>query len=289
MTYSVLSHGQSRAVVSAITSESVTPDIASAADRLRIAATMRVPCAPIRDLVDSDDLDAAYAVQSLVNQRAVRDGARVVGRKIGLTSEAVQNQLGVERPDFGVLFSHMARENGSTIDYDDLLQPRIEAEIAFVLADDLAEGELDAAQVKAAIAYACPALEICDSRIAGWNIAFADTVADNASSGLYVLGPTRLSMADFAPVEATMSMTADGVVISEGSGRACLGDPLNALSWLARTARHFGAPLQAGQLVLSGALGPLVPVEPGQTLRAEIGGLGDVTATFTTPGSGHPA
>jgi 2-keto-4-pentenoate hydratase len=152
---------------------------------------------------------------------------------------------------------------------------------AFVLADDLVEGDLDDEQIRAAVAYTVATIEIVDSRIAGWDITFADTVADNASSGLFVLGAQRVPLSDFEPADATMSMTLDGDVVSEGTGRACLGDPLNALAWLAQAARELGDPLRAGQVVLSGALGPMVPVHPGAEVRAELSSLGTVTATFS--------
>jgi 2-keto-4-pentenoate hydratase len=254
--------------------------VESAARRLAVAAASGVPCAPVRDLIGPEDVAAAYRVQERYN--AVRvPGGTVVGRKIGATSAAVQQQLGVDQPDFGVLYEDMAYGDGDEIPMDRLLQPRAEAEVAFVLAADLADGPLDVAQCRAAVEYAVAALEIVDSRIAGWDISFADTVADNASSGLFVLGDRRLTLAEFEPVEVTMSMAIDGETVSTGDGAACLGDPLNALSWLALRAREFGEPLRAGQVVLSGALGPMRPLHPGATVTAEIGALGSVSASFT--------
>ena len=249
--------------------------------RLQDAADMRRPCAPVRDLLGTADVALAYAVQEALTARRLASGARVVGRKIGLTSPAVQQQLGVDQPDFGVLFDDMACAETEPVPSDRLLQPKAEAELAFVLAEDLAEGDLGDEQVRAAVAYTVAAIEIVDSRIAGWDITFADTVADNASSGLFVLGTQRVPLSDFEPADVTMSMTLDGAVVSEGTGRACLGDPLNALAWLARTARELGDPLRAGQVVLSGALGPMVGVRPGAEVRAELSSLGTVTATFS--------
>jgi 2-keto-4-pentenoate hydratase len=252
-----------------------------AAERLRLAASTGAPCAPVRDLIGPADVELAYEVQ----QRFVRDrlaaGARIVGRKIGLTSVAVQRQLGVDRPDFGVLFDDMDVSAVAEVPSGRLLQPRTEAEVAFVLAEDLAEGSLDVAQVRGAVAHAVAALEIVDSRIAGWDITFGDTVADNASSGLFVLGERRLTLAEFEPVEVPMVLRLGGDVVSEGSGAACLGDPLHALAWLARTARQLGDPLRAGQVVLSGALGPMVATPPGSVVAADLGPLGTVTATFS--------
>jgi len=257
--------------------------VAAAADRLERAARTGVACPPVRDLIGTDDIELAYAVQQRLTDARVARGARVVGRKIGLTSLAVQQQLGVDQPDFGVLFDDMDVSHLPEVPSERLLQPKAEAEIAFVLAADLAEGDLDVAQCRAAVAYAVAAFEIVDSRVAGWDITITDTVADNGSSGLYVLGEQRLDLADFEPREVQMRMWLDDELVSTGSGAACLGDPLAALSWLARTAREYAAPLRAGQVVLSGALGPMVAAPPGSRVRAEVGPLGTVTAKFSVP------
>jgi 2-keto-4-pentenoate hydratase len=254
--------------------------VADAAARLAEAARSGTPCPPVRDLIGTADVAAAYAVQQRLVADRIASGREVVGRKIGLTSESVQQQLGVDRPDFGVLLDDMVYEAGAPIPVDDFLQPRIEAEIGFVLVAGL-DRELDERTVAAAVGGACVALEIVDSRIRDWDISFGDTVADNASSGGYVLGEARVSLADFTPVEATMELARDGEVVSTGTGAACLGDPLAALDWLATTARDLGEPLRAGQIVLSGALGPMVPVAPGQTFVATVPGLGSVTAQFS--------
>ncbi|MEU9063645.1 fumarylacetoacetate hydrolase family protein [Streptomyces sp. NPDC048430] len=250
--------------------------IAVAAARLQAAASDATPCAPVRDLIGPSSAEAAYSVQ----QRVAEARPGLMGRKIGLTSAAVQQQLGVDQPDFGLLFADMAVPNGGTVPRDRLLQPRVEAEVAFVLRDDLADGELTLDQVRDAAEYAVAAIEICDSRIAGWDISFADTVADNASAGLFVLGEDRRSLTDFTPRDVTMAMTINDVEQSTGTGAACLGDPLLAVQWLAREARRFGQPLRAGQVILSGALGPMRPVQPGDVVRATISGLGTVSVTF---------
>lgn len=258
--------------------------VTKAADRLRAASVNRTPCAPVRDLIGATDVSAAYAVQLQLSQARVAAGARAVGRKVGLTSAAVQAQLGVDRPDFGVLFEDMQVAEGARVSMDRLLQPKVEAEIAFVLGADL-DGDLSPATVRAAVDHAVVALEIVDSRIDGWDISFSDTVADNASSGLFVLGAQRLTLADFEPRYTSVTLDVDGLAASKGTGAACLGDPLRALTWLAATARDLGDPLRAGQLVLSGALGPMVPVRPGTQVRAELCNsdgrpLGTVTADF---------
>ncbi|MGW4390905.1 2-keto-4-pentenoate hydratase [Streptomyces sp. NPDC004685] len=257
-----------------------TDAVTQAGLRLLRAAAGHVPCPPVRDLIGSDDVKAAYAVQELLTARRLEAGGRITGRKIGLTSPAVQRQLGVDQPDFGVLFADMSVEDGASVPVGELLQPKVEAEIAFVLGADLASGPLDDAQVRAAVAHAVPALEIVDSRIADWDITFGDTVADNGSSALYVLGTPARPLAEFEPVEAVMTLQRHGETVSSGDGAACLGDPLTALAWLARTALDVGDPLRAGQVVLSGALGPMVPAVAGDAFTADITGLGSVSVRF---------
>ncbi|MFE7328872.1 2-keto-4-pentenoate hydratase [Streptomyces sp. NPDC057565] len=258
-----------------------TDSIAAAAARLRDAAATGTPAAPVRDLIGRDDVENAYAVQERLTAERIEAGATVVGRKIGLTSAAVQQQLGVDQPDFGFLFDDMEYADGSVVPAGAILQPRVEAEIAFVLGADLAEGPLDDAQVREAIDHAVAAIEICGSRVADWDISFGDTVADNASAGGYVLGAQRVPLTGFDPVAAEMAMTVDGETVSTGSGAACLGDPVNAVVWLARQARELGEPLRAGQVILSGALGPMRPVTPGAAVHATVTGLGTVSVTFS--------
>lgn len=262
-----------------------TTNVQPATERLALAQQTLTPCPPVRDLIGAD-VEAAYAVQRAGIAARVAAGATIVGRKVGLTSAAVQAQIGVDQPDFGVLLDDMADPDGGGISMRGLLQAKIEAEVAFVLGADLADGDLDDAQVRAAVEQVVPALEIVDSRIAGWDITFADTVADNGSSARYVLGTVAHTLEHVEPVEVEMSMTRNGEVVSTGNGAACLGDPLNALAWLARTAREFGEPLRAGQVILSGALGPMVPVTAGDTFEAQISGLGTVSVYFH---DGNPA
>ncbi len=254
--------------------------VEAAADRLVAAAREGSPCPPVRELLPDGGLEDGYAVQQLVRART-GEGRRRVGRKVGLTSEAVQRQMGVDTPDLGVLFADMAYGDAEPIPHGRLLQPRIEAEVAFVLGADLPDHTVTPAEVLRAVDFVVPAIEVCDSRIRGWDISLFDTVADNASSGLYVLGSDHKTLTEVEPVEVEMTMDRGGEKVSSGNGAACLGDPLNALSWLARTARDFGEPLRAGQVVLSGALGPMVDVRPGDVVTAEITGLGTVTARFS--------
>jgi len=240
----------------------LTMNVLHAADRLTAAAANRTPCAPVRDLIGTD-IAMAYDVQRAV---IARRGGRVVGRKIGLTSPAVQQQLGVDQPDFGVLLDEMDF-TGRDVPMSRLLQPKAEAELAYVLGEDLT------------IASTHVALEIVDSRIAGWDITYADTVADNASSGLFVLGPE----VHVEPRLVEMKMRLNGEVVSTGNGEACLGDPLDALGWLAETARSFGDPLRAGQVVLSVALGPMVSVVAGNVVETSISGT-TLTVRFVEEG-----
>ncbi|MGQ4597955.1 fumarylacetoacetate hydrolase family protein [Nocardia sp. R6R-6] len=255
--------------------------VAQAADRLVGASRTLRPVEPVRDLIGTSDIALAYAVQQEQVRRRIEAGAVVVGRKIGLTSPAVQQQLGVNQPDFGVLFADMDVSGKPVVPPRQLLQPRAEAEIAFVLKEDLRDGNLDDDQIRSAVDYAVAALEIVDSRIADWDLTITDTVADNASSGLFILASRQLTLEEFVPADVEMRMYVDDVLASEGTGAACLGDPLAALAWLARTAREYGDPLVAGQIILSGALGPMVPALPGTRIHAEIGPLGTVSALFS--------
>ncbi|MGO4956934.1 2-keto-4-pentenoate hydratase [Luteococcus sp. Sow4_B9] len=258
----------------------MTNNTDNAVERLLTASQTRVPCAPVRDLIGRDDVEAAYAVQEQITAHRLEAGAKIIGRKIGLTSVAVQKQLGVDQPDFGVLLDDMVYEQGAVIPADAFMQPKIEGEVAFVLGKDLAEGELDMAQIREAVAEVRAALEICDSRIENWDISFGDTVADNASAGAYVLGDTVLTLDEVEPREVSMTMTVTGQEDSVGTGEACLGDPLIALQWLAVKSRELGNPLKAGQVILSGALGPMRPVAPGGQVNATISKLGDVSVSF---------
>ena len=258
-------------------------NVEAAAGRLERAGITGVACAPVADLLGPSDIAAAYQVQRTLTDRRLAGGARIIGRKIGLTSAAVQRQIGVDRPDFGVLFDDMRYPDGAEIPISRLLQPKAEAEVAFLLERDLLAAT-DAETVRAAVALAFPALEIVDSRIADWRIGITDTVADNASSGVFVIGAHGAALAEVEPAEVTMTMTRNGLVASQGTGLDCLGDPLHALAWLAATAIEFGIPLRAGDLVLSGALGPMVTVLPGDVFEADIEPLGRVTARFSRKG-----
>jgi 2-keto-4-pentenoate hydratase len=254
--------------------------VKEAADTIFEAHRVGRPCAPVRELLSEGALDQAYAAQELNTKRWLEAGRRLVGRKIGLTSIAVQKQLGVDQPDYGMLFDDMCIPDGWEIDRRRLIQPKVEAEVAFMIGRDLDEERITVVDVMRAVEFVLPAIEIVDSRIVDWKIGILETIADNASSGLYVLGgsPKKLSGLDLR--QAGMTLEAGGQFVSAGSGIACLGDPLSAVWWLATTMARVGRPLKAGDTVLSGALGPMAQVTWGNVVEARIAGLGSVRAAF---------
>jgi 2-keto-4-pentenoate hydratase len=252
-----------------------------AAQALRRAAETGDFLSPLTDQYPEFTLEDAYAIQKINIDARIAAGGRRVGSKIGLTSPAVQKQLGVDSPDFGILLNDMGFEEGLPIAYAKLQQPKIEAEVAFVLGRDLDMESPSLIDVIRAIDFALPALEVVGSRIANWKIKLVDTVADNASSSGFVLGSSPKTLSQLDLRDCAMSMTRNGDVSSSGNGAACMGNPLNAVLWLARTMVRMGAPLKAGELVLSGALGPMVAVNPGDVFVADIKGLGSVSAVFS--------
>lgn len=258
----------------------MSSNIQKAAELLRTAQSSGTPCPPVRTLLPEADLEAAYTVQDTNIRLAEADGRRIVGRKIGLTAKAVQKQLGVDQPDYGLLFADMEFQGGEIIPWGRVLQPKAEAEIALVLEQDLAHEDTTLTELIAATAYALPAIEVVGSRVADWDISILDTIADNASSGLYVLGRTPKKVADVDLQLCGMAMFRRGEPISVGAGAACLGHPLNAALWLARKMAAVGRPLAAGDVILTGALGPMVAVKPGDRIEARIEGLGSVIAAF---------
>lgn len=265
----------------------MTLPIEQAAALLREAEESGRPCAPIRSLLAEGDLAMAYAVQDANVRLAQAAGRRIVGRKIGLTAKSVQRQLGVDQPDYGVLFADMAVADGEPVAVGRVLQPKAEAEVALVLDRDLPHPDTTVAEVLSATAYALPAIEIVGSRIAGWDIGILDTIADNASSGAFVLGATPRRLEGLDLRLCGMALFRRGEPVSIGAGAACLGHPLNAAAWLARTMAAGGRPLAAGDIVLTGALGPMVAVKPGDVLEARINGLGSVIASFAAEALGE--
>lgn len=256
------------------------PDIARLAARLREAGETGNATAPIRDEIAAGDVAAAYAIQQANTDHWLASGRRLMGRKIGLTAKAVQRQLGVDEPDFGMLFADMALGDGEEVGLSRVMQPKVEAEVALVLGRDLTAADCSLAEVISATAYALPAIEIVGSRIRNWDIRLVDTIADNASSGLFVLGAEPKSLRGLDLRLAGMCMELRGEPVSLGAGAACLGNPLNAAVWLARKMVAVGHPLVAGDVIMTGALGPMVAAAPGDVIDVRIGGLGSVRAAF---------
>ncbi len=271
-----------------MTDETTTPteELQQLAARLWYAQRSGEPCEPLSATHASLSVDDAYTVQTInVRRRLSEEGlggptARLVGHKIGLTSRAVQDWLGVAEPDFGVLLDDMMVADSGLAPMERLLQPRAEGEIAFVLKDRLCGPGVTAAHVISATDYVLPAIEIVDSRIQNWEVKLHDTVADNASSGMFVLGtqPTRLDAIDL-PL-AGMTLRRNGRVFSTGAGAACLDNPVNAVVWLANKVAEFDKVLSPGEVILSGALGPVVPVRPGDFIEVRIAHLGSVAVRF---------
>ena len=260
----------------------VETSVESVALALREAELSQTAIAPIRPQLggESADVDIAYAAQEVNTQRALAEGRRLVGRKIGLTSVAVQKQLGVDSPDFGMLFADMAFGDGEAIPAGRLIQPKVEAEIALVINKDLTKEKHTYADIISATDYALPAIEVVDSRIENWKISLIDTVADNASSAGFVLGSKPVKLENLDLVNCKMIMTRGDEVVSQGVGKACLSNPLNAAVWLADEMVRRGRPLLAGDIVLTGALGPMVVAHPGDEFKVETEGFGSVVTAF---------
>lgn len=250
------------------------------AELLRSAYERNRACSPVRSLLPEKCIESAYAVQKINADYWQQSGRRVVGVKAGLTSRSVQTQLGVDQPDFGLLYADMFVAEGEVISLQRILQPKVEAEVALVLKKDLSQLQPTLVDVINAVDYALPAIEIVGSRIHNWDINIVDTIADNASSGLFALGSTPVSIHDLDLRLCGMVMERRGEQISVGAGQACLGNPLNAALWLARTFAQQGQPLKAGDLILTGALGPMVEVQGGDNIEARISGLGSVQVSF---------
>ena len=254
-------------------------EVAALGDALLKALRSRRPIAPFgeaRGLTIAD----AYAVSRRLLEHRLAEGERLVGKKIGVTSEAVQSMLDVRQPDFGYLTDAMQYENGAQLPISTVcIQPRAEGELAFRLCSDLVGPGVDEAAVLSATDAVFPCFEIVDSRIEDWQIRIQDTVADNASSGLFVLGkPASPTGVDF--FEAQMRVFKNGALLSSGRASAALGSPLTCVAWLANTMGRFGVPLKAGEVILSGSWVPLEPVVPGDHMRLEIEGVGSAVVGF---------
>ncbi|WP_375386040.1 2-keto-4-pentenoate hydratase [uncultured Microbacterium sp.] len=241
-----------------------------------------VPIAPLTAKLGTLSVDEAYGIQLHQVEAWLSQGREIAGFKVGLTSKAIQVQLGVDRPDFGHLFGDMILDGSSTIDLTRFISPRIEPEISFVLGSALAGPGLTIVDVINAVDYAIASVEIIDSRIADWKITLADTIADNASSGALVLGttPLRIDATDLGLIGCVLSR--NGEVVATGAGAAVLGHPLNSLLFLANSLGSLGRDLPAGSVVMAGALTAAVPIAPGDRFTATFAHLGSVSATFST-------
>ena len=252
--------------------------IQKAVDQLWEARETGVPCTPVRELIGEIDIDLAYQIQELFNQRVFdQKGYTRSGFKIGLTSPAVQKQLGVDQPDFGVIFHQTDISISRSVAFDDLMQPKVEAEMAFILGRDVTKTFEDIEDVKKVLDSVCLSMEIVGSRVLNWDIRITDTVADNASASHYVLSEHAIRIEDVDFEAAKMKLYENGELKSEGSANACMGNPLNAVLWLCNTFIARGVKLKKGDVILSGALGPMVPCIPRAEYRAEIEGLGELS------------
>ena len=225
-------------------------------------------------------VDDAYAIQQCMLEHRLRAGERVIGKKIGVTSKAVMNMLGVFQPDFGWLTDGMLYNEGEAVPMDRLIQPKAEGEIAFVLKRALRGPGVSVADVLSATEGVMVCFEIVDSRIRDWKIKIQDTVADNASCGVFVLGDRLVDVRDVDLTTYGMVLEKNGEIVATGAGAAALGHPANAVAWLANTLGSHGIALEAGEVVLSGSLGIMVPVSTGDNLRVTIGGIGGCSVRF---------
>ncbi len=248
---------------------------------LHTAERRRIPITPLSTEEPELSTAEAYAIQHAGLEQRIATGERLVGRKIGLTSQAMQQQLGVDQPDYGFLLETMVVPSGGTIAFEHLIQPRIEPEIAFWLAADVRGPGVTIEQVIKATRGVSAALEVVDSRIANWRIKLADTIADNASSARVILSEQIFPVDAFDMAKVNVTMTRNREEVGSGTGAAVLGHPAAAVAWLANKLSEFGIGLEAGQLVLPGAMCAAVSIVQGDTIHATFDGLGDVAISFT--------
>lgn len=256
-------------------------DIEHYVEALHKALIDRATIPPLSDGGAELTIDDAYAISLGVLARRVGSGEKVVGKKIGVTSKAVQDMLGVHQPDFGFLTDRMWVNGDISIADAGLIQPRAEAEIAFILKSDLSGPGVTPADVLDATAAIAPCFEIVDSRITDWKIGIVDTVADNASCGVFVVGEARAGPRDHDLPGLRVTVTKNGRPLSEGFGSAVQGSPLQAVAWLANTLGEYGVPLKAGEIILSGSLVPLEPAAAGDVFEMQLHGIGGCVARFT--------
>ncbi|MBP8213843.1 MAG: 2-oxopent-4-enoate hydratase [Propionivibrio sp.] len=249
-------------------------------DELYAALTAGKTVSPLTSRGFDITIEDAYHIQQRMLARRIEKGEKVVGKKIGVTSKAVMNMLGVGQPDFGYLLDGMVYNEGESIPMDSLIQPKAEGEIAFLMNKDLMGPGLTAADILAATEGVMACFEIVDSRIQDWKIKIQDTVADNASCGVFVLGDKLVDPRKVDLALCGMVLEKNGEIVVTGAGAATMASPVNAMVWLANTLGRLGIGLNAGDIVLSGALGAMVPVKAGDSLRCTIGGIGGCSVRF---------
>lgn len=259
-------------------------DIQKVAAALMEAETTKKPISPLTSSDAAISVDDAYRIQLELIRRKVEMGAVIIGKKIGLTSKAMQDMLKVDEPDFGFILNDMMYKDGETVPLDRFIQPKIEFEIAFVLKKDLKGPGVTIEDVFEATDYVVPAIEIIDSRIEDWKIKYEDTVADNGSSAAAIIGgkPVHLSELDL-PLQGMVAYK-NGEFMDSAAGAAVMGHPARAVAWLANAIGHYDISLHAGEVILSGALSRAVPIEDGDTFKAEFAKIGSVSATFKKQG-----
>ena len=247
---------------------------------LHQALVRRQAVAPLTERWPALSIDDAYRIQLAMVQHRLDAGERVIGKKIGVTSKVVMDMLDVRQPDFGHLLSGMVYPDGAAVEAATLIAPKAEGEIAFVLKEDLAGPGVTNADVLRATAFVLPCFEIVDSRIRDWKIRIQDTVADNASSGVFVLGDAAVDPRGLDLGTVGMTLEKNGEIVATGAGAAALGHPANAVAWLANTLGRLGIALKAGEVILSGSLAAMVPVQAGDQLRISLGGVGSAGVRF---------
>jgi 2-keto-4-pentenoate hydratase len=258
-----------------------------AAAALAAAEADRRPIRPLAESYPAMDVVDAYEI-ALVNIRdRVEGGAAVLGHKVGLSSEAMQQMMGVDEPDYGHLLADMQLEQDAPVDVSRYCYPRVEVEVGFVLGESLPGEGCTEEDVLAATAYVAPAIELIDSRITDWQIGLVDTIADNASSAGFVLGTERVAPRDLDLLAIDATLTRNGEKVAAGRSDAVLGNPVTAVAWLARKVAGFGVRLEAGHVILPGSCTRAIDVRPGDDFHAEFQGLGSVSLSFTTEG-GNP-
>ncbi|NNE25374.1 MAG: 2-keto-4-pentenoate hydratase [Saprospiraceae bacterium] len=252
-------------------------DLFKIAHRLRQALETAKAIDPISNEIGASNVHAAYTIQNINNQIRLSEGQVCIGHKIGLTSKSVQKQIGIDQPDYGRLYSYMQIESGGHFPSTKLIQPKVEGEVAFVLAKDIDEPIHTHQSLLENIETICASIELVDSRIENWNIKISDTIADNASAAYFTLSENKINPNEFDFKDCEMELKINEEVVSTGTGKACMDNPINAVIWLANKLIQSGDKLKKGDIVLSGALGKFVDINKGDHAQVNISGLGSAS------------